>query len=321
LEVPYRTVQIYDPQTDTWTIEDDTPFLRACFSADVVNNKIYVIGGTDRPHPCPATSTVYELVISGPQPDLNGDGIVDSADMCIMVDYWGTDEWFCDIAPIPWGDGIVDVHDLVVLAEHLFEDYRLVAHWTLDEEMGNIANDSAGDNYDTLQGEPLWQPTEGKIGGTLRFDGIDDCVIAGSVLNPADGDFSVFAWIQGGAPGQVVISQQSTSNWLATDNDGNLMTELKCTGRSAGPLYSEKIVTDGQWHRIGLVWDGSHRTLFVDGVSVAEDSQQGLEGSQMGLYISTSKNMESGTYFSGLIDDVRIYNVALTAEEIAALTQ
>jgi Tol biopolymer transport system component len=58
--------------------------------------------------------------------DLNGDGIVDSADMCIMVDNWGTDEPLCDIGPMPWGDGIVDVQDLIVLAEHLFEEVPLV---------------------------------------------------------------------------------------------------------------------------------------------------------------------------------------------------
>ncbi len=55
--------------------------------------------------------------------DLNGDGIVDSADMCIIVDHWGTDEPLCDIGPMPWGDGIVDVQDLIVLAEHLFEEF------------------------------------------------------------------------------------------------------------------------------------------------------------------------------------------------------
>jgi len=54
--------------------------------------------------------------------DLNRDGIVDSADMRIMVDHWGTDEPLCDIGPMPWGDGIVDVQDLIVLAEHLFEE-------------------------------------------------------------------------------------------------------------------------------------------------------------------------------------------------------
>ncbi|MFB0553338.1 MAG: hypothetical protein ACETWQ_08490 [Phycisphaerae bacterium] len=55
--------------------------------------------------------------------DLNGDGVVDAADMCIMIDYWGTDEPLCDIGPMPWGDGIVDVQDLIVLAEHLFEEF------------------------------------------------------------------------------------------------------------------------------------------------------------------------------------------------------
>jgi Tol biopolymer transport system component len=54
--------------------------------------------------------------------DLNTDGIVDAVDMCIMIDLWGTDDPSCDIGPMPWGDGIVDVQDLIVLAEHLFEE-------------------------------------------------------------------------------------------------------------------------------------------------------------------------------------------------------
>lgn len=58
-----------------------------------------------------------------PVVDLNGDGIVDAADMCIVVDHWGEDYPLCDIGPMPWGDGVVDVHDLIVLAEHLFEEF------------------------------------------------------------------------------------------------------------------------------------------------------------------------------------------------------
>lgn len=57
-----------------------------------------------------------------PVVDLNGDGIVDAADMCLVVDNWGTDNSLCDVGPMPWGDGIVDVQDLIVLAEHLFEE-------------------------------------------------------------------------------------------------------------------------------------------------------------------------------------------------------
>ncbi len=55
--------------------------------------------------------------------DLNADGIVDAADMCIVVDNWSTDNKLCDVGPIPWGDGVVDVEDLVIIAEHLFEVY------------------------------------------------------------------------------------------------------------------------------------------------------------------------------------------------------
>ncbi len=54
--------------------------------------------------------------------DLNTDGIVDAVDMSIMIDLWGTDDPLCDIGPMPWGDGIVDVQDLIVLADHLFEE-------------------------------------------------------------------------------------------------------------------------------------------------------------------------------------------------------
>jgi len=54
-----------------------------------------------------------------PVVDFNADGFVDSLDVCMMLDYWHTDEPLYDIAPMPFGDGIVDVKDLVLLAEHL----------------------------------------------------------------------------------------------------------------------------------------------------------------------------------------------------------
>jgi len=90
------------------------------------------------------------------------------------------------------------------------------------------------------------------------------------------------------------------------------MTEPKGTGRGAATeLLSQTIITDGNWHHIGLVWDGSNRTLYVDDVEVAIDTQSGLGSSEGGLYISTGKAMEQGSFWSGLIDDVRIYNRAV----------
>ena len=248
--------------------------------------------------------------------DFNTDGIVDSADMCIMVDHWGTDEPLCDIGPTPLGDGIVDVQDLIVLAEHLFEevnDPTLIAHWALDEAEGILAHDNAGENDAYLIGDPIWQPAGGMVDGALQLDGVDDCAITGSIPNPTEGPFSVFAWVKGGAPGQAVLSQMGGSRWLCADpSEGNLMTELKGTGRGAAELLSQTIITDGNWHRIGLVWDGSQRTLYVDGVAVAEDAQTNLEASENGLYIGAGSAMEPGSFWSGLIDDVRIYNRAVT---------
>jgi hypothetical protein len=54
--------------------------------------------------------------------DFNADGMIDTDDLVVMIDNWGTNESLCDIGPMPWGDGIVDVQDLIVLAKHLFEE-------------------------------------------------------------------------------------------------------------------------------------------------------------------------------------------------------
>jgi hypothetical protein len=232
--------------------------------------------------------------------------------MRTMVDHWHTDNALYDIAPPPFGDGIVDIQDLIVLSELLFQelnDPTLVAHWALDEAEGDIAFDSAGYNDAVTFGAPLWQPSGGMVEGAIELDGVDDCVIIGSFPNPTGGPFSVLAWVKGGAPGQVILSQIGGVNWLCTDSlEGNLKTELKGTGRGANELLSQTTITDDNWHRIGLVWDGSHRTLYVDGVAVAEDTQTDLGASENGLYIGAGTAMEPGSYWSGLIDDVRIYN-------------
>ena len=264
------------------------------------------------------TGDVWKAPIT-PIVDLNGDGIVDAADMCIMVDHWGTNEKPCDIGPMPWGDGIIDVEDLKVLSNHLFEDVSdptLITHWPLDEAQGSIAYNSAADCDGTLMGGPVWQPDGGIVTGALQFDGIDDYVSTDFVLNPADGAFSVIVWIKGGIPGQVVFSQADGASWLCTDSvEGCLMTEIKASGRGApGPLQSQTSITDGQWHRIASVWDGSYRHLYVDGIEVAMDVEplSELESGEGGLYLGAGKALESGTYFSGLIDDVRIYNRVVT---------
>jgi len=121
----------------------------------------------------------------------------------------------------------------------------------------------------------------------------------------------VIAWIKGVAPGQAVLSQADGASWLCTDSvEGCLMTELKGSGRGGAPLLSQTCITDGEWRRMGFVWDGSCRHLYVDGVEVANDTAplSDLEGAEGGLYFGVGSTLTPGTFFSGLINYIRIYN-------------
>ncbi len=256
------------------------------------------------------------LAVFRPRPvvDFNGDGTVDIKDLLRLIESWGINDPLCDIGPTAFGDGMVDEADLEVLMSHWgqeVEDSSLIAHWRFDEIEGMIAADIAGDHDGTVIGVPAWQPTGGKVDGALEFNGTT-FVVTDSVLNPSDGPFSVLAWIKDGAPGQVIVSQQAGANWLMADAlQGSLATELKGNRRLSTALSSEIIITDGDWHRLGFAWDGSVRSLYVDDILVAEDTETALAEGYGGLSIGAGKNLTAGTFFSGLIDDVRIYNRAV----------
>jgi len=294
------------PRINSWGHED-----AAAISADA--RTLYFLA-----HTPPGGFGGYDLWEARiiPVVDFNGDEKVDLKDFSRLAQYWGQDEPSVDMGPMPWGDRSVDVEDVAVFAEYWLKEVfpvELVAYWKLDETEGGVAQDSAGGKDATANGNPVWEPTAGKVRGALELDGIDDYVSTPFVLDPsAIGGFSVFAWIKGDAPGQVIVSQVGGMNWLMADGtEGKLMTELKAPGRFGTPLFSEAVIIDGDWHRVGLTWDGSTRTLFVDGVEVAKGTQASLAGSDGGLYLgagSAGRGLEAGSFWSGLIDDVRIYS-------------
>jgi len=188
----------------------------------------------------------------------------------------------------------------------------LVAYYAMEND---VLDGSGNGNDGTVVGDPVFVDGPPGYGRAMDFDGIDDYVSTPFVLNPADAEFSVFAWVKGGAAGQVLISQADGANWLSADPSyGKLMTGLRPpAGRIVPPpLASEFVITDGNWHRVGFVWDGSQRILYVDDLEVARDTQSSLQGSAAGLYIGAGKALEAGSFFSGLIDDVRIYNRAVS---------
>jgi hypothetical protein len=149
--------------------------------------------------------------------DLNADNAVHFADFANFVRHWQAEEVL-----IPQDldrDGTVGPNDLAILADNWLAVVIPLPldHWKLDETEGNIAYDSIVSKDGTLNGDPNWQPTAGKVDGALKFNGIDNYISTDFVLNPVSGSFSAFAWIKGGAPGQVIICQTDGtqgSAWL-----------------------------------------------------------------------------------------------------------
>jgi hypothetical protein len=245
-----------------------------------------------------------------PVVDFTGDGHVDGKDLRTMVVQLGGTDSLCDIGPYAWGDGVVDTKDLTVLAEYIGKevvDGSLIAHWKLDETEGITAADSAGDYNGSVTVGATWQPQDGMVGGALKCDGVTGCVLTDTIPNLGTGPFSVIAWIKGGAPGQIILSHGGTTDWLmANPIDGSLMTKLTSNGQPLAQGFSEVVITDGKWHRIALVWDGTDRILYVDGKEVARDPQPDLSVSDGKFIIGAGS--KAGTGWSGLIDDVRIYS-------------
>jgi hypothetical protein len=115
----------------------------------------------------------------------------------------------------------------------------------------------------------------------------------------------------------VIVSQSEQSGasavWLGTDaGTGALMTTITDGGRLTRPLVSTVVVTDGAWHNVRLVWDGSLRCLYVDGQQVAADVRKmgKLKASTAGLFFGVASNLDPTTFWSGLIDDIYLYNRA-----------
>ena len=260
------------------------------------------LGSTDR-IAIPARSVVTLVGTAGNFGDWDQNAKVDLRDFAVLAAGWsGTRDNTSSGKP---GAGFRDVG---VLADYWLADFRLAAHWKLDEASGGIAHDSAAHRDATIKGGPVWQPAGGRIHGALQFDGIDDCVSTPLALDPAVRNFTVFAWIKGGAPGQVILSQAGGANWLMAAPDGTLRTELKQSGRQGKALGCATVIADEAWHRVGLTWDGSNRILYVDGTEVARDTQGTLLSCAGSVSIGVGSDREGTGFWKGLIDDVRVHN-------------
>ena len=100
------------------------------------------------------------------------------------------------------------------------KDFSIAAYWKLDEASGTVARDSNGSNHGDPQRRTRLEACGRQDRRRLELDGVDDYFSTPFVLNPSAGAFSIFAWVKGGAPGHVILSQEKGANWLVADAAG-----------------------------------------------------------------------------------------------------
>lgn len=222
-------------------------------------------------------------------------------------------------------DGIVDFSDLSMLLACWVTRIQpgIVGFWQMDENSGSVAHDISGKNNNAdLINSPTWQPAAGHINGALQLNGVNQYVDAPFLLNPANGPFTTCAWVKGGQPNEKIICQTDGTgigrNWLNTESTGYLGTNVRIpSGSNLTSTYSGHL--DGYWHHVALTWDGARRRLYADGAEVAADPADlgaALESCDGRLFIGAHKSLAPDLYWTGLIDDVRIYHRALLSTEI-----
>jgi hypothetical protein len=237
-----------------------------------------------------------------------------------------TEASFRDLPTLEWNATYfwrVDEVDAAgsVLAGNLwsFSTGRLVGWWKLDEMKGNVTADSAGNHAGTLLGNPTW--TQGIAGGALQFDGQGDGVdLAAGPDFDITGRITVAAWIKVAAfdvAWQAIVSKGDTAWRLSRDQGNNV--HFACTGLWPEWARGSANVNDGQWHHVAGTYDGSELRLYVDGKLDASAKTQGtINVNAYPVYIGENSE-HPGRAWHGLIDDVRLYNYALSDAEIKAL--
>ncbi|MFC1603786.1 glucoamylase family protein [Planctomycetota bacterium] len=197
-------------------------------------------------------------------------------------------------------------------------DPNLVGYWRLDGD----ANDAAGGNHGILIGDPTWVDDPNR-GWCLSFDGDGDYVDVGEDPSLTFTEaITVACWIKVRAFDRnwnAIITKGD--DWvMARTRDDNRVAFL-CLGLTGGgwpEVYSDD-VNDEDWHHIAGVYDGSKLFIYQDGNSINSKSVYGSINSKCSRVFIGENGQAKNRYWNGLIDEVRIYNRALTAEEITAL--
>jgi chitodextrinase len=200
----------------------------------------------------------------------------------------------------------------------------LIGYWNFDEDSGSVAHDTSGSGYNGAVSGATW--TTGKINSALNFS-----VNTNSVATPSialGNTFSFSAWVNPTVLAQtsyvrIAETYYATGFYLGTNAAGTaykfiMSNGAGATGSCGGLVFGcaeGGTITSG-WHLVTATYDGATARLYVDDVLVGSDTFTAPGNTNLPLYIGHSSY---GNAFNGAIDEVRLYNRALTPTEVTAI--
>jgi hypothetical protein len=204
-------------------------------------------------------------------------------------------------------------------------DDGLVARWRLDEGSGYIANDSGPyGQHGVLVNSPTW--TTGTLGGALNFDGSNDQVtVNDSATLRISGDLTIAFWTKKNSEATLIsrlIGKGNTSVrnygiWEEAGTSKRLLFQQLDAGGNGINLWTTNTLTTGTWYHVAAVVQGNNAYFYING---AVDNS----GTRNASAPATTDPLTFGyagwnDYYPGVLDDIRIYNRALSATEIGWL--
>ena len=198
----------------------------------------------------------------------------------------------------------------------------LVLHYKFDETSGTTVADSSGNGNSTLSNMTGSEWTTGKVGGALDFDGSNDFVGLGTSFANNLGDVTFSGWIyregSNTSHGEIFAKEHILS--FSVRNSTNKLHFNFGVGSSWGSgsaTESGSAIPMNQWVHVAGTRSGSTVKVYIDGV--LEGTGTNADTGSNALWAGIGHKPTSGFYFNGLLDDVRMYDHALSAGEISAL--
>ncbi|MBW7990474.1 MAG: LamG domain-containing protein [Planctomycetes bacterium] len=205
----------------------------------------------------------------------------------------------------------------------------LVVHWTLDEGSGSVANDLSGNGNDgTMNGEPKW--ATGKTGGGLECDGTDDYIEVPRIVQD---DFTLMAWIKTDTDGLSLGAQGYQGSGLIWSDIGGVANDFilavlgtKLSFFCGNPdlsVNSDRDIVTGQWVHVTAIRNLQEQqiSIYIDGEHEKTLDHANSNPLDAHDVIAVGGNTLDSRYYTGLIDDVRMYDHALTGVEVLSAMQ